>query len=36
MGWTGDVGLLVQSGLGNDEKERENQMEERVCLMTER
>jgi hypothetical protein len=29
MGWTGDVGLLVQSGLGTSEEERENQMEER-------
>ena len=29
MGWTGDVGLLVQSGLGPGEEERENQMEER-------
>jgi hypothetical protein len=36
MGWTGDVGLLVQSGLGTDEEERENQMEERVCMMEER
>ena len=23
MGWTGDVGLLVQSGLGTSEEERE-------------
>jgi hypothetical protein len=27
MGWTGDVGLLVQSGLGTGEEERES-MEE--------
>ena len=26
MGWTGDVGLLVQSGLGTDEEEIENQI----------
>jgi hypothetical protein len=32
MGWIGDVGLLVQSGLGTGEEERENQMEERESL----
>ena len=42
MGWIGDVGLLVQSGLGTDKEKRKNQMEERkspwrrVCLMEER
>ena len=29
MGLMVDVGLLVQSGLGTDKEERENQMEER-------
>ena len=32
MGWTSNVGLLVQSRLGTDEEERENQMEERESL----
>ena len=45
MGWTGDVGLLVQSGLGTGEEERESVEEttqwrdgerRRECLMEER